>query len=92
MDAADVTGGGIYANTVGVSPNRQFYVEWRAQHFSETTNGPITTNFAILLTEGSDIVRYIYTSTGIATQLNGLNATSGSSGRRPERAVYAVLV
>ena len=77
MDVADVTGGGIFVNTVGTAPNRQLFVEWRAQHFSETVNGPITTNFAILLTEGSDIVRYIYNSTGINAQLNGGSATVG---------------
>ncbi|MEO8573159.1 MAG: FG-GAP-like repeat-containing protein [Pyrinomonadaceae bacterium] len=77
MDVADVTGGGIFTNTVGTAPNREFYIEWRAQHFSETVNGPITTNFAILLTEGSDVVRYIYTSTGIGAQLNGASATVG---------------
>ncbi|MEO6590197.1 MAG: M36 family metallopeptidase [Pyrinomonadaceae bacterium] len=77
MDVADVTGGGIFANTVGSAPNRQLYVEWRAQHFSETTNGPISTNFAILLTEGSDIVRYIYAATGTGATANGASATIG---------------
>ena len=78
MDVADVTGGGIFVNTVGSAPNRQLYVEWKAQHFSETANGPITTNFAVLLTEGSDVVRFIYASTGIAAQLNGASATVGA--------------
>ena len=77
MEVADVTGGGIFTNTVGSAPNRQFYVEWRAQHFSETANGPITINFAILLTEGSDVVRYVYASTGIGANLNGATATVG---------------
>jgi len=77
MTGANVTNGGIYTNTVGAAPNRQFYVEWRAQHFSETVNGPITTNFAIMLTEGSDVVRYIYASTGIGAQAGGASATVG---------------
>ncbi len=77
MDALDVTGGGIFTNTIGSAPNRQFYVEWRAQHFSETINGPITINFAIMLTEGSDVVRYIYALTGNGTTANGASATVG---------------
>ncbi len=76
MTTAATTNGGIYVNTIGVAPTRQFYVEWRARHFSETVVG-ISTNFAILLTEGSDVVRYIYTSTGIGAQLNGSSATVG---------------
>ncbi len=77
MDAADVTGGGIYTNTIGTAPNRQFVIEWRAQHFNETTNGPITTNFAVVLNEGSNNVSYIYASTGIAPNQNGASATVG---------------
>ncbi len=77
LDTTNVTGGGIYTNTTGAAPNRQFIVEWRAQHFSETVNGPITTNFAVVLTEGSDVIRYVYVSTGIGTQLDGLSATVG---------------
>ncbi len=76
MDPADTIGGGIYTNTIGVAPNRQFYVEWRATHFSDTTTA-INTNVAILLTEGTDEVRYIYALTGINTQLNGLSSTVG---------------
>ncbi|MBP9663212.1 MAG: M36 family metallopeptidase, partial [Pyrinomonadaceae bacterium] len=77
MTTANVTGGGIYTNTIGAAPNRQFYIEWRAQHFSETVNGPITVNFAIMLTEGSDVVRYIYAATGIGATAGGASATVG---------------
>lgn len=77
LDAVNVTGGGIFANTIGTAPNRQLYIEWKAQHFSETVNGPVTTHFAVLLTEGSDVVRYIYDLTGIGAQLNGASATVG---------------
>jgi len=77
MTTANVTGGGIYTNTIGAAPNREFYIEWRAQHFSETANGPITINFAIVLTEGSDVVRYIYAATGIGAQAGGASATVG---------------
>ena len=77
MTAANVTGGGIFRNEIGAAPNRQLVIEWRAQHFAETTNGPITINFAVVLNEGSNTVRYIYTSTGIAPNANGVSATVG---------------
>jgi hypothetical protein len=76
MDPTDTVGGGIYTNTIGSAPNRQFYVEWRATHFSEATTA-ISTNVAVLLTEGSDAVRFVYALTGVATQLDGLSATVG---------------
>jgi hypothetical protein len=77
MDAADVTNGGIFVNTVGSAPTRQLVIEWRGQHFAETANGPVTVNFAIVLFEGSSNIRYIYTLTGIAPNANGVSATVG---------------
>jgi len=76
MDPGDTTNGGIYINTVGSAPNRQFYVEWRATHFDDSTTA-INTNVAILLTEGSDTVRYIYVLTGQNANANGASATIG---------------
>ncbi len=78
MDAADVTGGGIFTNTIGSAPNRQLVVEWRAQHFDEGANGPITTNFAIVLNEGADTFRYVYNTVGIAPNAGGASATVGA--------------
>ena len=76
MDVEDVATGGIYRHEIGIAPNRQLIVEWRAEHFGDTI-GTINTNFAIVLTEGSDAIRYIYTSTGIGVNLDGLSATVG---------------
>jgi hypothetical protein len=76
MDPADTVGGGIYTNTIGTAPNRQFVVEWRATHFAETTTA-ISTNFAVVLTEGTPNIRYIYTLTGVGAQANGVSATVG---------------
>lgn len=76
MDPADTIGGGIYTNTIGTAPNRQFYVEWRATHFAEAATA-ISTNFAVLFTEGSDVVRYIHVSTGVGAQADGVSATTG---------------
>jgi len=76
MDPGDTTGGGIYTNTIGTAPNRQFVVEWRATHFAETTTA-ISTNFAVVLTEGTPNITYIYTLTGTGAQANGVTATVG---------------
>lgn len=76
MDPGDTTGGGIYTNTIGTAPNRQFVVEWRATHFAETTTA-ISTNFAVVLTEGTANITYIYTLTGTGAQANGVTATVG---------------
>ncbi|MGI8811099.1 MAG: M36 family metallopeptidase [Pyrinomonadaceae bacterium] len=70
------TDGGIFANTVGVAPNRQFYIEWKANHFQDPA-GTAGTHFAVVLTEGSDAVRYIYDTTGVGANLNGASATVG---------------
>lgn len=77
MDAADVTGGGIYTNTIGSAPNRQFIIEWRGQHFAETVNGPVTVNYAVTLNEGSSSFRYTYVLTGVSPNQNGVSATVG---------------
>lgn len=72
------TGGGIYTNVVGTAPNRQFVVEWRGRHFSETS-GPQSVNVAIVLNEGSSGAfeyRYAQTATG-AGVANGASATVG---------------
>ncbi|MBK6749119.1 MAG: M36 family metallopeptidase [Acidobacteria bacterium] len=77
MDPADVTNGGIYTQTTGMAPNRQFIIEWRGQHFAESTNGPINVNYALVLTEGTSNVDYIYALTGVAANANGASATVG---------------
>jgi putative transposon-encoded protein len=78
MDVEDVTGGGIYTQTVGSSPNRQLIIEWRGQHFAEGTNGPITVNYAVTLFEGTSQIRYTYVLTGIAPNANAVSATIGA--------------
>ena len=78
MDLADTgANGGIYTQTTGMAPNRQLIVEWRAQHFAETVNNVVTVNFAVVLTEGTSNIRYIYTLTGITPNANGVSATVG---------------
>jgi len=78
MDVEDAgANGGIYTQTIGTAPNRQLVIEWRGQHFAETTNNVITVNYAVVLNEGSSSFDYIYTSTGIAPNANGVSATVG---------------
>lgn len=72
--------GGIYTQTIGSAPNRQLVIEWRAQHFSNVAADGVTTNFAVVLTEGTSDVRYIYTLTGTGgttVNANGASATVG---------------
>lgn len=72
------TGGGIYTQTVGTAPNRQFIIEWRGRHFSESS-GPQSVNFAVVLNEGaSGAFEYRYVQTGAAAAIaNGASATVG---------------
>jgi hypothetical protein len=71
-------GGGIYTNVVGTAPNRQFIIEWRGRHFSET-NGPQSVNFAVVLNEGTSAAfEYRYVQTAAAAPVaNGASATVG---------------
>ena len=70
-------GGGIYTNTVGVAPNRQFIIEWRGQPYS-TTVGAQSVNFAVVFNEGSNQFEFRYLQTGAAAATpNGLSATVG---------------
>jgi|GEM_PF-503157 len=80
MTTARIPNGGIFTNTLGTAPNRQFVIEWRAQHFSNVAADGITTNFAVILNEGSNSFDYIYTLTGMggtAANTNGVSATVG---------------
>lgn len=69
---------GVYQQTIGVAPNRQWVVEWRAQHWNGgTAESGITTNFAIVFNEGSDNFEYYYASTGAGTHTGGATSTIG---------------
>lgn len=70
------TGGGIYVNTVGTAPNRQFIVEWRGHRYQDgaTTN---VNNFAVIFNEGSNQFRFVYVASGTGANANGASATVG---------------
>lgn len=72
------TGGGIYTQTLGTAPNRQFVIEWRGKHFNEAGTTQ-TVNFAVVLNEGATgAVEYRYVETGtLAPIAAGLSATVG---------------
>ena len=60
---------GVFTQTLGTAPNRQFIIRWKATYF----NFAGTAEFEVLLTEGSDTLSVIYG----ATADNGLTAVSG---------------
>jgi hypothetical protein len=65
-------GCGIFTQTVGTAPNRQFIIRWKANYFNSPP-GPAQAEFEVLLTEGSNTLSVIYGTTGD----NGLTAVSG---------------
>lgn len=70
--------GGVFHQTTGVAPNRQWIVEWRAQHFNANVpESGISTNFAIVFNEGSENFSYVYAATGQGTHTGGATATIG---------------
>jgi hypothetical protein len=66
------TGCGIFTQTLGTAPNRQFIIRWKANYFNSPP-GPAQAEFEVLLTEGSNTLSVIYGVTGD----NGLTAVSG---------------
>jgi hypothetical protein len=63
---------GIFTQTVGTAPNRQFLIRWKANYFNSPP-GPAQAEFEVVLTEGSNTLSVIYGVTGD----NGLTAVSG---------------
>ena len=71
------TGGGIYTNTVGTAPSRQWVVEWRGRAYTTATSLTQTINFAIVFTEGIPGFEYRYAQIADTTGANGSSATVG---------------
>jgi hypothetical protein len=63
---------GIFTQTVGTAPNRQFLIRWLANYFNSPP-GPAQAEFEVVLTEGSNTLSVIYGMSGD----NGLTAVSG---------------
>src|SRR6476659_8978603 len=57
------TGCGVFTQTLGTAPNRQFVIRWKANYFNSPP-GPAQAEFEVLLTEGSDTLSVIYGATG----------------------------
>src|SRR5207249_4317186 len=54
---------GIFTQTLGTAPNRQFVIRWKANYFNSPP-GPAQAEFEVLLTEGSNTLSVIYGVTG----------------------------
>jgi hypothetical protein len=63
---------GIFTQTVGSAPNRQFLIRWLANYFNSPP-GPAQAEFEVVLTEGSNTLSVIYGMSGD----NGLTAVTG---------------
>ena len=75
----NVEGGGIFIETTGNAPNRNFMVEWRARR--NGINGPIDTDFAVFFHENSDSFDYVYKLTGgTSLPLGTMNGNAASVG------------
>jgi hypothetical protein len=62
---------GIFTQTLGTAPNRQFVIRWKTTYFNHPGEG--TAEFQVVLTEGSGTLSAIY-----GTTVNqGAEATSG---------------
>lgn len=70
--------GGIYTQTLGSAPNRQFWVEWVGRHYQDAP-GAATLRFAVVLNEGSNQFQMIYANTGVVSS-GGRSATIGIQG------------
>ena len=66
---------GIFTQTLGTAPNRQFVIRWKTTYFNHPGKG--TAEFEVLLTEGSNTLSAIYGP----TRNNGL----GGNQRHPAR-------
>jgi hypothetical protein len=63
---------GIFTQTVGTAPNRQFLIRWKTNYFNSPP-GPAQAEFEVVLTEGSNTLSVIYGVSGD----NGLTAVTG---------------
>lgn len=76
MRTALVTGGGIFTNTIGSAGSRQFIIEWRGEAYFDSGTA-VNAQFAVVLFENSDNIRYIYALTGVDLEAGGLGSTVG---------------
>lgn len=69
---------GIFQQTIGTAPNRQWIIEWRAQEWSSTPSA-VNTVFAVVFTEGVEGFEFIYGAVGGA-EPGGTGSTIGVQG------------
>ena len=63
---------GIYTDTLGTAPDRQFIVRWHTTYFAGDI---LEANFEVVFTENSPVIRVIYGQ--LATVADGANAATG---------------
>ncbi len=71
------TGGGIYTNTQGTAPNRQFIIEWRGRMIGDASGSTTNHVYAVVFNEGSNAFQYRYVQTGTGATGNGGTSTVG---------------
>jgi hypothetical protein len=72
-------GPGIWVDTVGLAPNRQYIIQWNKEHLSAAGNA---LNFELILEETTNEIYFVYQDaiTGNVTYDNAASATIGVAG------------
>jgi hypothetical protein len=72
-------GPGVWAEEIGVAPNRKYIIQWNKEHLSASGNA---LNFELIIEEGTNEIYYVYedVDAGNATYNNGASATIGLAG------------
>jgi hypothetical protein len=79
-DAMQTSGAGVWVDTVGTAPNRQFIVQWTKDN--NVLNSNNTMNFELIIDEATMEIYFVYddVNNGNALYNNGLSATIGVAG------------
>lgn len=79
-DAMQTSGAGVWVDTVGIAPNRQFIVQW--QKDNNVLNSNNNMNFELIIDEATMEIYFVYddVDNGNALYTNGLSATIGVAG------------
>jgi hypothetical protein len=72
-------GNGVWVDTLGTAPNRQFIIQWNKEHLSVAGD---PTNYELIIDEATQEIYYVYEDviTGNVSFDNGASATIGAAG------------
>ena len=78
-DAMQFAGMGVYSQTIGTAPNRQFIVQWNAPL---VLNSPDKVNVQLVIDEATQEIYYVYDDVNVGDPAfnNGASATIGVAG------------